>query len=75
MASLTVRGCVLCAASLLNMAFVFVSSADLVQFLSFRAIYHNITGETRLCDCKGPAAGRGSAGLFSGGVVSGTEFR
>lgn len=49
MAAVSVRGCVLCALSLLNFAFVFVSGADLVRFLSFRAIYHNITGETHIC--------------------------
>ncbi|KAF0024361.1 hypothetical protein F2P81_023163 [Scophthalmus maximus] len=49
MASVTVRGCALGAASLLNFAFVFVSAADFIRFVSFRAIYHNITGETTLC--------------------------
>lgn len=49
MASVTVRGCALCIVSLLNLMFVFVSGADLVRFLSFRAIYHNITGETKIC--------------------------
>ncbi|KAK2830551.1 hypothetical protein Q5P01_018482 [Channa striata] len=49
MASATVRSCVLCAASLFNFAFVFVSGADFIRFISFRAIYHNITGETALC--------------------------
>ncbi|XP_010733651.2 nurim [Larimichthys crocea] len=49
MASVTVRGWALCTASLLNFAFVFISGADLIRFLSFRAIYHNITGETALC--------------------------
>lgn len=52
MASVTVRGCVLCVVSLLNFAFVFISGADLVRFLSFRAIYHNITGETKICQGK-----------------------
>nr|XP_019957978.1 PREDICTED: nurim [Paralichthys olivaceus] len=49
MASLTGRGCFLGAVSLLNFAFVFVSAADFIRFVSFRAIYHNITGETSLC--------------------------
>lgn len=49
MASVTVRGLALCTTSLLNFAFVFISGADLVRFVSFRAIYHNITGETTLC--------------------------
>lgn len=52
MASVTVRDCVLCVVSILNFAFVFMSGADLVRFLSFRAIYHNITGETQICQGK-----------------------
>lgn len=52
MASVTVRGCALFAVSLLNLMFVFISGADLVRFLSFRAIYHNITGETKFCQGK-----------------------
>ncbi|XP_029022602.1 nurim [Betta splendens] len=49
MASVTARGSALCAVSLLNFAFVFVSGVDFMRFVSFRAIYHNITGETTLC--------------------------
>ncbi|XP_070778409.1 nurim [Enoplosus armatus] len=49
MASVTVRGWALCTVSLLNSAFVFISGADFIRFISFRAIYHNITGETTLC--------------------------
>ncbi|CAF91038.1 unnamed protein product, partial [Tetraodon nigroviridis] len=49
MASFSVRGCALCVVSFLNFMFVFISGADLVRFLSFRAIYHNITGETKIC--------------------------
>ncbi|XP_060915998.1 nurim [Labrus mixtus] len=49
MASVTVRGWAICTVSLLNFAFVFISGADFVRFISFRAIYHNITGETTLC--------------------------
>ncbi|XP_022603100.1 nurim [Seriola dumerili] len=49
MASVTVRGWALCTVSLLNFAFVFISGADFIRFISFRAIYHNITGETTLC--------------------------
>ncbi|KAM6974254.1 nurim [Tautogolabrus adspersus] len=49
MASVTVRGWVLCTVSLLNFAFVFISGADFIRFISYRAIYHNITGETTLC--------------------------
>ncbi|KAF7210895.1 nurim [Nothobranchius furzeri] len=49
MASVTIRKWGLCAVSLLNLLFVFISGADFIRFLSFRAIYHNITGETRLC--------------------------
>ncbi|XP_054620330.1 nurim [Dunckerocampus dactyliophorus] len=50
MASVTVRGCALCTAALLNFAFVFISGADFIRFISFRVIYHNITGETTLCE-------------------------
>lgn len=49
MASVKIRGCLLVAASLLNFAFVFISGVDFIRFISFRAIYHNITGETTLC--------------------------
>ncbi|XP_037120309.1 nurim [Syngnathus acus] len=49
MASVTIRGCALCTVTLLNFAFVFLSGADFIRFISFRAIYHNITGETTLC--------------------------
>ncbi|CAG5886798.1 unnamed protein product [Menidia menidia] len=49
MASVTVRGWALCTVSLLNLLFVFISVADFIRFVSFRAIYHNITGETTLC--------------------------
>ncbi|XP_049458360.1 nurim [Epinephelus fuscoguttatus] len=49
MASVTVRGSALCTVSLLNFAFVFISGAEFIRFISFRAIYHNITGETTLC--------------------------
>ncbi|XP_041867203.1 nurim [Melanotaenia boesemani] len=49
MASVTVRSWVLCTVSLLNLLFVFISGADFIRFVSFRAIYHNITGETTLC--------------------------
>ena len=52
MASLPVRGWALCTVSLLNFAFVFISGADFIRFVSFRAIYHNITGETTLCQGK-----------------------
>uniref|UniRef100_A0A1A7XCF7 Nurim n=1 Tax=Iconisemion striatum TaxID=60296 RepID=A0A1A7XCF7_9TELE len=50
MASVTARNWGLCAVSLLNLLFVFISGADFIRFVSFRAIYHNITGETRLCE-------------------------
>ncbi|XP_069556035.1 nurim [Brachyistius frenatus] len=49
MASVTARSWALCTATLLNFAFVFISGADFIRFVSFRAIYHNITGETTLC--------------------------
>ncbi|KAM4540142.1 nurim [Odontesthes bonariensis] len=49
MASVTIRGWALCTVCLLNLLFVFISGADFIRFVSFRAIYHNITGETTLC--------------------------
>lgn len=49
MASDAVRGCALCSVALLNFAFVFITGADFIRFISFRAIYQNITGETKLC--------------------------
>lgn len=52
MASVAARGWAMCAVSLLNFAFVFVSGVDFIRFVSFRAIYHNITGETTLCQGK-----------------------
>ncbi|KAM9384730.1 nurim [Pholidichthys leucotaenia] len=45
MAPLTVRGVL----SLLNVLFVFISGVDFMRFVSFGPIYHNITGETTLC--------------------------
>lgn len=54
MAAVTVRACALCTVALLNFAFVFISGADFIRFISFRAIYHNITGETPLCQGKAP---------------------
>lgn len=52
MASVTIRSLALGAVSLLNLLFVFITGADFIRFLSFRAIYHNITGETKLCQGK-----------------------
>ncbi|KAM3596513.1 uncharacterized protein V6R79_015906 [Siganus canaliculatus] len=49
MASGTLRSWALCTVALINFAFVFISGADFIRFISFRAIYHNITGETTLC--------------------------
>nr|XP_029513776.1 nurim [Oncorhynchus nerka] len=49
MASVTARGMTLCILALLNFVFVFITGADFVRFISFRAIYHNITGESPLC--------------------------
>ncbi|XP_038822703.1 nurim [Salvelinus namaycush] len=49
MASVTARGMTLCILALLNFVFVFITGADFVRFISFRAIYHNITGESLLC--------------------------
>ncbi|KAK7898512.1 hypothetical protein WMY93_019365 [Mugilogobius chulae] len=47
--SVSVFGALLCAVSLLNFAFVFITGSDFIRFVSFRAIYHNITGDTTLC--------------------------
>ncbi|TUP51214.1 Cathepsin S [Bagarius yarrelli] len=33
-----------------NFVFVFVTGADFVRFISFRPVYHNITGDAALCD-------------------------
>ncbi|XP_029587163.1 nurim [Salmo trutta] len=49
MASVTARGMTLYILALLNFVFVFITGADFVRFISFRAIYHNITGESQLC--------------------------
>ncbi|XP_008329434.2 nurim [Cynoglossus semilaevis] len=49
MASVTIRGCAFGAVTLLNFAFVFISGADFIHFISFKTIYYNITGETILC--------------------------
>ncbi|XP_049328867.1 nurim [Astyanax mexicanus] len=43
------RPALLCAAALMNFILVFGTGADLVRFLSFRAVYHNITGGAPLC--------------------------
>ena len=47
--SVTLRGSVLCVLTLLNFAFVFITGADFVRFISFRAIYQNITGDSPFC--------------------------
>lgn len=44
-----VRGWALCVVSMVNFAFVFITGSDFIRFVSFRAIYHNITGDTTLC--------------------------
>lgn len=49
MASVTARRLLLCGLSLLNFLFVFGTGAEFVRFISFRAIYHNITGGPPLC--------------------------
>ncbi|XP_036433824.1 nurim [Colossoma macropomum] len=45
----SVRPALLCAVALINFVFVFGTGADFVRFVSFRAIYHNITGGAPLC--------------------------
>lgn len=52
MALLTARNLAMSVVSLINFVFVFVTGADFVRFISFRPIYHNITGGARLCDGK-----------------------
>lgn len=52
MALLTARNLTLCVLSLINFIFVFVTGADFVRFISFRPVYHNITGGAPLCDGK-----------------------
>ncbi|XP_030645341.1 nurim [Chanos chanos] len=49
MASGMVREFFLCAAALLNFVFVFGTGADFVRFISFRAIYQNLTGGPPQC--------------------------
>ncbi|XP_066523250.1 nurim [Hoplias malabaricus] len=49
MAGFDFRAVVLCSVALLNFVFVFVTGADFVRFISFRAIYHNITGGAPVC--------------------------
>ncbi|XP_012686861.1 nurim [Clupea harengus] len=49
MASDAVRLSSLSVLALVNFVFVFVTGVDFVRFISFRAIYHNITGESALC--------------------------
>ncbi|KAF5883635.1 nurim, partial [Clarias magur] len=50
MALLTARNFTLAVLSLINFLFVFVTGVDFVRFISFRPIYHNITGGTPLCN-------------------------
>ncbi|KAI4872651.1 hypothetical protein NFI96_028945, partial [Prochilodus magdalenae] len=49
MAWTSARPVLLCATALINFGFVFGTGADFVRFISFRAIYHNITGGAPLC--------------------------
>ncbi|XP_010898752.1 nurim [Esox lucius] len=48
MASFTAR-VIICILALLNFIFVFITGAEFVRFISFRVIYHNITGDSSLC--------------------------
>ncbi|KAG9333518.1 hypothetical protein JZ751_011446, partial [Albula glossodonta] len=70
MASVTVRSSALCALALLNFLFVFGTGAEFVRFISFRAIYHNITGGPPLCrdSVSWSEALRDSAVLCAAGV-------
>uniref|UniRef100_A0A8C1UA16 Nurim n=1 Tax=Cyprinus carpio TaxID=7962 RepID=A0A8C1UA16_CYPCA len=49
MASVTFRDCFLCVSALITFVSVFVTGADFVRFVSFRAIYHNLSGAAPLC--------------------------
>ncbi|XP_077086353.1 nurim isoform X2 [Siphateles boraxobius] len=49
MASVTFRDCFLCFSALITFVFVFVTGADFVRFVSFRAIYHNLSGAAPPC--------------------------
>ncbi|KAK7124199.1 hypothetical protein R3I94_018533 [Phoxinus phoxinus] len=49
MASVTFRDCFLCVSALITFGFVFVTGADFVRFVSFRAIYHNLSGAAPPC--------------------------
>jgi len=53
MASVTFRDCFLSISALITFVFVFVSGADFVRFVSFRAIYHNLSGAAPPCQGKG----------------------
>ncbi|KAG7457540.1 hypothetical protein MATL_G00228310 [Megalops atlanticus] len=49
MASVSAHNLALCALALMNFVFVFGTGAEFVRFVSFRVIYHNITGGPPLC--------------------------
>lgn len=49
MASVTFRDGFLCVSALITFVFVFVTGADFVRFVSFRAINHNLSGAAPLC--------------------------
>ncbi len=49
MASVTFRDCFLFVSALITFVCVFVTGADFVRFVSFRAIYHNLSGAAPLC--------------------------
>ncbi len=49
MASVTFRDCFLFVSALTTFVCVFVTGADFVRFVSFRAIYHNLSGGAPLC--------------------------
>ncbi|KAJ8334961.1 hypothetical protein SKAU_G00406000 [Synaphobranchus kaupii] len=46
---ITGRSLAICILALVNFMFVFGTGAEFVRFISFRAIYHNITGGPPLC--------------------------
>ncbi|TRY82240.1 hypothetical protein DNTS_009359 [Danionella cerebrum] len=49
MASAAFRDCLLCISTLISFVFVFVTGADFVRFVSFRAIYQNLSGAAPQC--------------------------
>ncbi|CAL8292608.1 unnamed protein product [Merluccius merluccius] len=49
MASGRARAAALCVSASLSFIFIFITGADFIRFVSFRAIYRNITGDSSSC--------------------------